>query len=1280
MRRYFIAKPRFRKHLIALAVNISLLPLAAHGLDLAEGPPGSSTPFIAPNVIISIDDSGSMRRRIDSTAEGIESRKVPKDAEGNWHSDARRIEILRYALLNIFDPEFKPENDPTRDPTDTGNRHFDPELVGDKKIRLAWQAMWNAGNSPGVGSAITYTFPGYSGSYTSKSGANSVDSATYGINSMQLLGKKRTGNITHRDDFINFIKNLSTDSGTPSHKMLAMADNYMRRALNKNSPWASDPGTKGAPYLSCRRNYHIFLTDGRWNGAVSTNAGTLVGENDRDDRTNLTLPDGQKYGGSTLAERQKTALYRDSHNTNLADWAFKSWANPLQKNIDLHIGIREDGSPKNLKSHEKAIDPILYDRETGIPAPATESFGNDFNGNIAQLDRYWNPKYDPATWPHMNTYTIGFSFEATTWDGFQTTNSNGICIRNTNSICPPTDTVPFGYDGSFPDLVTGAVNWPNLNPGLVDTRTDTGGRRSLDLWHAAINGRGRFYAVNKANELEMAFRDIFSQIQVDTEADHSSSATSGHNITRGGINRFVSRYEPKESWKGYIQSYTITSIESEEDENIELTEFSDGWEGKTTSDLLDAREHTTRNILTSSDLRTETGALKGGVRFNWSDNENFLSQSQKDWLKKNIDGSSGTEDQGKDRLNYIRGDRSKEGSDGYTSSHPYRERTSKQGDIVNSIVWYTGRPSDTYALKGYATFVRDQKNREPMIYVGGNDGMLHGFSASTGEEKIAYVPKGVIPKLRFLTSPDYNSNHRYFVDGSPMTGDIDINSNNPNATTTDWRTVLVGTLGLGGKGYFVLDVTDPSFSQAPENIVLIDRSASELDAQLNCDQLSGDSHSKCILEKDEQADIGHITAQPVLDDANPLRTTQITRMNNNRWAVVLGNGYNSKNQRPVLLIQYLDGSHELVRIPAALNDETGNQNAMDNGLAAPRLIDLNGDGRVDIAYAGDNLGNMWKFDLSSASDSNWAVAFNGEPLFTARGPIEYSSGSDSNRNKIQPITAAPTVRVNDRIAQVDEDGTTSRFAVGGLMVAFGTGRNIADNDPESIDVQSIYSVLDNTRYKIVDTDFGKGVEIITESSGECNPTPKIDCIPAPKSLGAGPEDAKLARQEFKIPENTDAISQIQPTVELDKYTWGAGYNGWYLDLPELGERLLKPMSLYDGSNILSIYTQTPAKGKDMDPNIGETCEIPQTTAEQQWLTMINILDGKKPTIQIIDYNGDGFYNSEDKHAIRIAVSKGSHNQIVKGNRVLDINVENEVELELARLPEESTRPSWRQVR
>ena len=167
-------------------------------------------------------------------------------------------------------------------------------------------------------------------------------------------------------------------------------------------------------------------------------------------------------------------------------------------------------------------------------------------------------------------------------------------------------------------------------------------------------------------------------------------------------------------------------------------------------------------------------------------------------------------------------------------------------------------------------------------------------------------------------------------------------------------------------------------------------------------------------------------------------------------------------------------------------DAETNANAIDNGLSTPRPVDLNGDGTVDVVYAGDLKGNMWKFDVSNkVSTGNWDVAFSGKPLYIAK---------DEGGTR-QPITSAPNVRTNK--------------SVGGMMVAFGTGRNVGRTDPESVDVQTLYSVLDNTRYREVGTGAAKRLEV-HPGGGSC--PNGADCVPTPAALGAGVTTAKLAQQ------------------------------------------------------------------------------------------------------------------------------------------------------------------------
>jgi hypothetical protein len=97
-----------------------------------------------------------------------------------------------------------------------------------------------------------------------------------------------------------------------------------------------------------------------------------------------------------------------------------------------------------------------------------------------------------------------------------------------------------------------------------------------------------------------------------------------------------------------------------------------------------------------------------------------------------------------------------------------------------------------------------------MIYTGGNDGMLHAFDAATGEEAWAFIPKLVLPNLFKLADNNYANTHQFYVDGAPTVGDVYDVLPSPAA----WKTILVGGLNKGGKGYYALDVTDPAAPKA----------------------------------------------------------------------------------------------------------------------------------------------------------------------------------------------------------------------------------------------------------------------------------------------------------------------------------------------------------------------------------------------------------------------------------------------------------------------------------
>ncbi|GAD24268.1 pilus assembly protein [Acidovorax sp. MR-S7] len=1155
---------RLRKTLLASLIGTALAPHGAlAALDFAQAPPGTVEPYVMPNVILTLDDSTSM-----NTKDMISNTKT-------------RTQVLSSALTEVFS---------------------DTTLLKDRKIRMAWQSMGNCTKVSGLSFG--------------ELGTDAANNNTYS-NMMRVLEG------SHRTNFLSYAANYKAClNSTPTHDMVQRADQYMRAPLHANGPWADTPGETLADAkndnkpLGCRRNYHILLTDGGWNGSERKTDPRNYDGNTK------ALVNGKSYDVTSA----QTRLYRDSENyTTIADWAFKSWADPLQP-------------AANLKSKVATLPE--YDN-----APTTETIKNRVTGTTATLEKFWNPKYDPADWAHMVTFTIGFSSAALPKQNYDSGGSDK------GAITAPSSTLPYGDDGNLADYANGNYVW-----------RAQGKDKGHDMWHAALNSRGQFYAVEKGEDLKEAFRQIVRTINSETEPDRGSTATSGSNASQNNVGVFTASYVPKEGWRGAVSAETF---KSEDGATVQA------WDGNTTADKLDdsAFNVSNRLVLTWNDnIPSGSTAEVGGRPFKWTDNNTNFSAAQKTLLLATgtdggPSGSPGAD--GSHRVDYLRGVRDLEcPTAGCTTAKPFRKRWSRQGSIVNSEVWYVGAPVSNYAIDGYTSFTRTWAKREPMLYVGGNDGMLHGFTAKDGTERIAYVPRGVIHDLPKLTNPAFNDNHQYFVDGSPMTGDV---------VDGSWKTLLVGTLGAGGRGYFVLDVTNPGKTDTTGNGDFEETNASSLvmmDKTLPA--------STTAVSNDDVDDLGHIFAKPVMDDANPQRTTQITRLNDGRWAVVMGNGYNSANGRPVLLIQYLDGSKELRRIPAVA---AGSGNGTDNGLSAPRLVDISGDGIPDVVYAGDLKGNLWKFLINTANPADWSVATwegkaAGTPLFVANRGTGHSANTNSSTR--QSITAAPSVRANDRTKIITEGGKDKTVSVGGMMVAFGTGRNVTKLDQAELQQQTLYSVLDNTRYEREMTGTAPNekptgrVKVCTTTSGVCG-----ELVKSNDDLPQAVAQSELVQST--IPETAAQTRDGRQFWKVDASTMNwAEKKGWFLDLPLTRERLLKPMQFYDGSNLLMVPTQIPAKGSRLDPNV-ESCEGGAVDRESQYVTFINIMDGQAPRVPIIDGpNG----------LARYTMPPGALTMIVKGNRIHMRGRQPKpggtgsdlVEEKMRRMPEMSLRPNWRQLK
>jgi type IV pilus assembly protein PilY1 len=384
-----------------------------------------------------------------------------------------------------------------------------------------------------------------------------------------------------------------------------------------------------------------------------------------------------------------------------------------------------------------------------------------------------------------------------------------------------------------------------------------------------------------------------------------------------------------------------------------------------------------------------------------------------------------------DVIHYLRGDRTKEQSatpPGTLRDRPRGANSNVLGSIINSSPLYVKDddfaldllPAGTPGRDTYQAFVRSNAGigggpgRTPLIWVGSNGGMLHAFNADTGVEVFAYVPRSIIRNLPELTKPDYK--HRYFVDGVPASGDAYIAPNGVGSAS--WRTVVIGSLGAGGRSVFAIDATDPATLGAG-NIMW------ELDAT----SLSSSSYQY----------LGHVFG--------PAFTA---RAKNGKWVAVFGNGPESDNQRAALFIVDLETGN-----PIRIIDTGDGDSSNPNGLSTPAPV-FDANQQLIGVYAGDLRGNLWKFDLSSTDSASWNVALGGQPLFQARNLA----------GQRQPIFARPLLR---------------RHPNGGAMVIFGTGKLFSPGDKDNSDVQTLYGVWDKPSATPIGDDFRSGTAMVQQA-------------------------------------------------------------------------------------------------------------------------------------------------------------------------------------------------------
>ena len=614
-------------------------------------------------------------------------------------------------------------------------------------------------------------------------------------------------------------------------------------------------------------------------------------------------------------------------------------------------GYRSGSTPEGIGNSDNvagaeitAPDGTTYQYQPGPP------FSDNVSDTLADVAmHYWKrdlredldnrvptTPFNPAFWQHMVTFGVGLGVQGT--------------------VNP---------DEAFEAVATGAeINWASVatDEGKID-----------DLLHAAVNSRGGFFSATEpdlfAAEMSAMLRSLVSR----ATASAASLAANSTRLESGSV-VYQARFNSGD-WSGDLTAYRIRT--------------SDGALGDivwSASEQLDAQALASRQIFT---WRPDNGT---GVAFNYND----LSPAQRNLL---APGNPGLAQQ---RLMYLRGDRSNELLNGGS----FRDRSTRLGDIINSAPAFSGGESFGYQSltsqegTSYLTYVNAKKQREPVVYVGANDGMLHAFNAETGAPLFSYMPSLVMDKVYELTQPDYE--HKYFVDGTPNVADAYLGGS--------WRTVLVSALGAGGKGVFALDVTNPgSFG------------ANDVLWEFNDDTLLGEG-------------VTEVSVVRMRTGGDP---------DDQRWVAIFGSGlYSADNKASIIVLDLATGEH-VAGSPLTVGPGTA---ANPNGIAAVLVADTTGDRSADSIYAGDLHGNMWKLNQTAltsgnpAQRGNWKFAYgnNTTPMFTAE--------RDNNR---QPITVKPAA---------------ARTNQGDLMLFFGTGKYLEESDAlvdSTSPRQSFYGLVDD---------------------------------------------------------------------------------------------------------------------------------------------------------------------------------------------------------------------------
>ena len=590
---------------------------------------------------------------------------------------------------------------------------------------------------------------------------------------------------------------------------------------------------------------------------------------------------------------------------------------------------------------------------------------------------------DVATTQHMTTFTLGLGaqgqmvYSPTHWTD---TSGDFFDVKMGSTANPATGVC--SWQGS------GLCNWPTPSADSIANIDD--------LWHAAVNGRGAYFSATDPASLSKGLTDTLSIIvNTPRPGTAAAAASSNPNITSSDNYIFSSSYKSVDWYGELIRQQIDNSGALSEPQWSAMrlldcattpwtagtsyaagSNFSHGGVCYTVTDAYSSGTQFGAGDLANAAVvagapvtrKIYTKGTSGMISFEWAN----LSTTQKAYFTKpaiaaRTDGNGGLTQfcetggtclpadrqnnttvasggaAGEALVNFLRGDRANEGT-------YYRTRAHVLGDIVSSEARYVKAPLFRYNDAGYSDYRAAKANRAGMVYVGANDGMLHAFNAENGQEAWAYIPSMVLPEIYRLADKEYAGKHQFFVDNSPEVGDICPNAPASACTGAQWKTILVGGLNRGGKGYFALDITDPA--------------------------------NPVLLWEFTDATLGYTYGNP-----------RITKLKDGTWVVMFASGHNNADGKGRLYVLNAFSGQKI----RTIETNTGSASAP-GGLAriSAHAREPMTNNTTTAVYGGDLLGNLWRFDVNgdigaSGYDAHRLATFkdaDGKPQSVTAKPLE----------------------------------------------------------------------------------------------------------------------------------------------------------------------------------------------------------------------------------------------------------------------------------------------------